>query len=127
MGPICTAGSLISTDCFFGLTTNDHFTTGKFPVFINGLPITTWLDKSTGHTGYAYISPVDPGLKANALDGLVPVLPDPGLTGPCSVFVNGSPVVRGGDQYFVHPSPLDVDLFHEVNVALSSFSSVFST
>ena len=89
--------------------------------------MTTWADKSTGHTGYTYAGPTNPGVAANTLDGLVPVVIDPGLTRPCSVFVNGVPVVRAGDQYFVHPSPLVVDAFHEINIAVASFPSVLAS
>lgn len=125
--PICTAGSLIAGECVVGLTVNDHFTRGVSPVFINGVPMTTWADKSTGHTGYTYVGPTNPGVLANTLDGLVPVLPDPGLSVPAKVFVNGVPVVKAGDKYFVHPNPLDIDLFHEVNIAVASFPSVFAS
>jgi hypothetical protein len=122
--PICTAGSLIGGECLVGLTGGpDHYQRGVLPVFINGTPVTTALDLSTGHSGYVGPSL---GAVANMLDGLVPVTVDPGLTVLTRVFVNGVPVARAGDQYFAHPDPLDPTLFHEICVALADQTAVFA-
>lgn len=126
--PIAVSGDPIGGHCFLDKIL-PHYQTGTFPVFINGRPMTTLLDRSTGHTAPVAIAALKALGVLSTTVGLNPVFPLPDTT--CRTFVNGSPVIRAGDGYFPHIDPTFPPgsgdyYFHRLCPAVAT-SSVFAS